>query len=223
MLHKEIIVKNLSGDEASVSPQELQDTIVKAVGIMSLQDKPKLISLLQSSGSLVTENNTQDEILSASFKAIRESSKFRQDLEDYLTYQASLINLEDDASSNFLNKGGKVLAWLKGVGSTVFTKENTQALIGAGIGYLGASLTAKAGKGQGDQAIAYTNAQANLEAIRLAQMQQAGITPSSGNAPTDGGGGDKGGSPKWVLPVAIIGGVLVLGTIIFFAVRRNKQ
>jgi hypothetical protein len=218
MLHKKIIFKNATGDNTPLTEQELQDIIVSAVGLMSVEDKPTLVALLQKNGSLVTDVNTQGEILDASFKAIRDSASFRQDLEDYLVEQGSLADLGTD-NSNFSNSVGtffnKIGQGLGKIGKQVFTKENTQALFGAGIGYLGASLQAKAQKGQGQQAIDYTNAQANLEAIKLQQ-----------SLASQGGGVGGGATPekknKWVLPVAIGGGVLLIGTILFFALRKKK-
>ena len=220
MLHKTIMVKNATGNEA-LSEQELADVIVSAVGLMSVEDKPTLVSMLQKNGSLVTDVNTQSEILDSAFKSIRDSASFRQDLEDYLVQQGTLAELGTD-SSNFSNTIGdvfnKVGAGFKKVGSAIFTKENVQALSSIGIGYLGASLQAKAQKGQGQQAIDYTNAQANLEAIRLKQLE---ASQQLGGGAVSGGETTKKKS-NWVLPVAIGGGVLLIGTILFFALRKKK-
>ena len=224
MLHKEIIVS----DNIQPNEQELNDLIVGAVGTMALEDKENLVYLLQQSGSLVTEMNTQSEILDSAFKAIRDNENFRKNLNDYLVSQGEIVDLGE---SNFANLFGdtKVGAWLKTagqnigkgatkVGSAIFTKENTQAIIGAGIGILGSKLQAQAQRGSGQQAIDYTNAQANLEAIKLAQLQSSG---GSGAGLGDSGTTEK--KNKWVLPVAIGGGVLVLGTILFFALRKKNN
>lgn len=229
MLHKEIVVNNATGNE-SLTEQELNDIIVGAVGTMALEDKPNLVYLLQRSGSLVTDVNTNQEILDSTFKAIRDSEQFRQDLEDYLVSQGNIVIIGED-DTNFSNKDGKsgFGAWLSKagqnigtgfnkLGSAIFTKENTQAIIGTGIGIIGAKLTAKAQQGSGQQAIDYTNAQSNLEAIKLAQLQaQAG---AGGGAM--GGGETTETKKKWVLPV-VIGGVLVLGTVLFFVLRRRNN
>jgi hypothetical protein len=218
MLHKQIVVKNQTGDEP-LTNEELADVIISAVGIMSVEDKPTLVSMLQKNGSLVTDVNTQSEILDATFKSIRDSSSFRQDLEDYLVEQGTLADVEQ-GSSSFSNTIGQVFnkigTGLKTVGKSIFTKENVQALSTIGIGYLGAKLQDKATKGQGQQAIDYTNAQANLEAIKLAQLQASQGGVGGGNLPTET---KKRG---WVLPVAIGGGVLVLGTILYFVLRKKK-
>jgi LPXTG-motif cell wall-anchored protein len=207
-----------------LSEQELMDLIIGAVGTISIDDKPTLVYMLQKNGSLITEVNTQSEILDATFKAIRDSNSFRQDLTDYLVSQGELMVEVDEGDSNFVNKDGgtavgnffrTVGQGFKKVGSSIFTKENTQLLTSAGIGYLSASLQAKAQRGQGQQAIDYTNSQANLEALKLKQLE-ASQQLGGGLAPT----GEK--KNKWVLPVAIGGGVLLLGTILFFAFRKKN-
>ncbi len=208
-----------------LSEEQLMDLVVGAVGTISLDDKPTLVYMLQKNGSLITEVNTQSEILDATFKAIRDSNSFRQDLIDYMISQGEIVDLGE---SNFANAFGdtKVGAWLKtagqnigkgikNVGSSILTKENTQALTSAGIGYLSASLQAKAQRGQGQQAIDYTNSQANLEALKLKQLE-ASQQLGGGFAPT----GEK--KNKWVLPVAIGGGVLLLGVILYFALRKKN-
>lgn len=210
-----------------LSEEQLIDLIIGAVGTISLDDKPTLVYMLQKNGSLITEVNTQSEILDATFKAIRDSNSFRQDLIDYMVSQGDIVDLSD-SETNFANGDGlnKIGAWfktagknvgqgLKKVGSSILTKENVEALTSVGIGYLGASLQAKAQRGQGQQAIDYTNSQANLEALKLKQLE-ASQQLGGGLAPT----GEK--KNKWVLPVAIGGGLLLLGTILFFAFRKKN-
>jgi hypothetical protein len=92
----------------------------------------------------------------------------------------------------------------------VFTEENVQKGVGIGMDFLGAKLQAKATKGQGQQAIDYENAKAKA-ASEQARLLEAGQT-------TSGGGG---GTPKWVMPVAIGGGVLIIGAILFFVLRKK--
>jgi LPXTG-motif cell wall-anchored protein len=213
-----------------LSEQELMDLIIGAVGTISIDDKPTLVYMLQKNGSLITEVNTQSEILDATFKAIRDSNSFRQDLTDYLVSQGELMVEVDEENAKFSNvvkEGGTAVGnWfrtagknlgqgIKKVGSAILTKENVEALSSIGIGYLGASLQAKAQRGQGQQAIDYTNSQANLEALKLKQLE-ASQQLGGGFAPT----GEK--KNKWVLPVAIGGGLLLLGTILFFAFRKKN-
>ena len=216
MLRKEIILKNASGDNQQLSEQELSDLVVSAVGVMSVEDKPTLVSLLQKSGSLVTDLNTQGEILDATFKAIRDSQQFRNDLFDYLVEQGSLNNVGEQASMDggYVNGSG-----LNKVFGAIFTKENIAAGTAAAIGYLGASLQAKANKGAGQQAIDYTKAQAELEATKLKQLQALQSGSGSGGGATPPPPSSK---PKWVKPVLIGVGVLVLGLTIYFVAKKKK-
>lgn len=226
MLRKQIVVnKNFSGDVTE--PNEAKDFIVEAVGTMVVEEKPTLVAMLNKSGVLVTELNTQTELTDATFKAIRDSASFREDLQDYLTSVGQSVFSED--SSNFLNGDGKTRlgkffsnlgggiknVFKKKEGGTAFgnaIKDNLSTAMGLGIGILGAKLTNDANRGAGQQAIDYTNAQSQLEFLKGQNLQAQQNAPAT--TPTKE-------TPKWVLPVAIGGGVLILGVIIYFAVRKK--
>ena len=116
---------------------------------------------------------------------------------------------------------------LRSVGSTVFSKENISTLFSAGLGFLTTRLQDSAAKKGNQQAIDYENAKARTLAEENKKLQLQGQPPISGGTmpPFDLGGGTPpppSGTPKWVLPVAIGGGVLILGTVIFLAMRRKK-
>ena len=202
--------------------QQGEELVTRAIALMSEYDKPTLIAILKRSGSLVTELSSQQELIDASFKALKDSSRFRQDLLDYIKM------VTDEGDANFSNfKGGE---WLKklfakkdggtAVGRglrTIFSQENVSALAGAGIGYASTRLQDSASKKGNQQAIDYKNAEANTylaqeRANLSAQMSQQG--GSTTPPPTKS-------SPKWVLPVAIGGGVLVIGVVLYFALRKK--
>jgi hypothetical protein len=226
MLRKQIFV-NTNFDGEVTSPSEEKDFIVEAVGTMVVEEKPTLIAMLNKSGVLVTDLNTQTELTDASFKAIRDSATFRNDLQDYLvSVGQSVYSGEAEDSNNFLNVT-KVGQALRNVGSgikNVFKskpggsavgnalRNNMDTIIGTGIGVLGAKLTNDANKGAGQQAIDYTNAQSQLEYLKSQNLQKQPNAPASDDTKT---------TPKWVLPVAIGGGVLILGVIIYFAVKKK--
>ena len=94
----------------------------------------------------------------------------------------------------------------------IFTEENIQKGVGIGMDYLGAKLQSKATRGQGQQAIDYENAKAR------AASEQARVLEATPQESSSRGGGDR---PKWILPVAIGGGVLIIGAILFFALRKK--
>jgi hypothetical protein len=226
MLRKQIIV-NSNFDGEVTAPSEEKDFIIEAVGTMVVEEKPTLVEMLNKSGVLVTDLNTQTELTDATFKAIRDSATFRNDLQDYLVSVGQSVNIGED--SNFLNKDGKTAVgkffsnvgggikniFKKKEGGTAFgnaLKDNLSTAMGLGIGVLGAKLTNDANRGAGQQAIDYTNAQSQLEYLKGQNLQ------AQQNAPAPA---DKKTTPKWVLPVAIGGGVLILGVIIYFAVRKK--
>jgi hypothetical protein len=215
-MKKHIVYKSLDGAE---DVSQAGNAIVLIVNEMAKTDKPQLVALLQGVGSLVTVESTKDQLLDASFKAIRDSAKFRKDLEAYIVSQANTES-SMDGYSNF--NWGSIGDTLKNVGNVVFSADNIKALAGAGIGYLGAKWASDASAGQGDQAIAYTKAQAELadkqaqakllELQLLNQQNQPKAPTGDNNKPST--------TPKWVLPVAIGGGLLVVGLIVFVAVKK---
>jgi hypothetical protein len=117
---------------------------------------------------------------------------------------------------------------LRSAGSTLFSKENVSTLFSAGVGYVSTRLQDSASKKGNQQAIDYENAKARTlaEQNKLLQSQQQAPTSGGTMPPLDLGGSTtppKSGTPKWVLPVAIGGGVLILGTVVFLAMRgKNK-
>jgi hypothetical protein len=186
--------------------------------------------MLQQSGYYVDSNSTQDELLSDALKGVRDSSRFRIYLEQYLKKANEMssfsgmdgnysnFNLKETLKSTFCKKEGGSAA-----GNAL--RENIGPLIGAGIGALSTKLADSSAKKGNEQAIQFEKEKANTaaqeakklelqnEATRLAQG--SANTPSS-VTPTSSG------TPKWVMPVAIGGGVLVLGTILFFVFRKKK-
>jgi hypothetical protein len=194
--------------------QQGEELVTKSIALMSEYDKPSLLAILKRSGSLVTELSTQQQILDASFKALKDSERFRQDLLSYIKSSTS-------GDANFSNGSGQGWAkFKKGVGktfNTLFSQENVSALAGAGIAYASTRLQDSASKKGNQQAIDYKVAEANS----LIAQERANLSASQGGV---GGGATPPptkGTPKWVLPVAIGGGVLVLGVVLYFVFRKK--
>jgi hypothetical protein len=204
-----------------------QDVITQAIGIMASEDKETLVKLLQKSGSMVTSMSNQNEILDASFKALKNSASFRNDLGNYLTQQAKndYSNYGGDdffanasAKPKYTKYDPKTGTGGSGVGNllrTVFTKENIDTAVKAGIGFAATKLQSKASKEGEQRAIDYeaakaatASAEADAAAAKKAAAE-AGVNPDAKK------------TPKWVLPVAIGGGLLVIGAIVFFATRKK--
>jgi len=201
--------------------QQGEELVTRAIALMSEYDKPTLLAILKRSGSLVTELSSQQEILDASFKALKDSSRFRQDLLDYI----KMVTDESD-DANFSNGNGLKKLFAKkeggsGVGNAlrnIFSQENISALAGAGIAYASTRLQDSASKRGNQQAIDYKNAEANnfLAQERAAIASQLASQSGVGGTPTPSKE-----RPKWVLPLAIGGGVLVIGVVLFFALRKK--
>ena len=195
--------------------QQGEELVTKSIALMSEYDKPSLLAILKRSGSLATELSTQEQILDASFKALKDSERFRQDLLSYIKSSTS-------GDANFSNAGGAGWAKFKaGLGKTfktVFSQENVAALAGAGIAYASTKLQDSASKKGNQQAIDYKVAEANSllaqERANLSASQGGGVGGATPPPPTKG-------TPKWVLPVAIGGGVLVLGVVLYFVFRKK--
>jgi hypothetical protein len=203
-----------------INQNEYADFIVESLGVMVVEDKPSLLDILQRNGSLVTDESSESEILDASLKAIKDNKNFRQDITDYLSI--ALKSEDDGANSSFSNKGGTGWAKVKtGLGSfakQLFSKENVTAGIGIGMTYLGTRLNTNASKTSNQQAIDYEKAKAEASAQETKRLETEGVLAQMKSAVTTPDGKTKG----WVLPVAIIGGVAVIGTILFFVLRKKN-
>lgn len=186
---------------------QAQDVITQAIGIMSVEDKETLIDMLQRNGVMVSHESTQQEVLDSTFRAIKDSARFRKELTDYFSEEASTD--AEDMSGTFSNDSGKKQTKVGSFLSTLFSEENISKGISIGMDYLSSSLQAKAQKGVGQQAIALETAKA-----QSASAEQAKIEALSKLQPTSK-------TPKWVLPIAIVGGVLLIGTILFFKLRKK--
>jgi len=230
---------------------QIEQKITTALGIMSVQDKPALVRLLQKSGSFVNETNTQDQLLDAAFKAIKDSKRFRTDLTDYLSTQQMISNSDggeasfsdDNYYSNFgtsralvNRKGSRALVnkgtfaddsqFSNGDGTQVGNflrsdagKKLTTDTIGLGMNYLSTLLQNKAAKSGNQQAIDYQVAASQSAANQALANKTAADLAAIGNKPSASSTNKK---SSWIMPVAIIGGVVVIGAIIFFVVKRKK-
>lgn len=187
---------------------QAQQVVTQAIGIMSVDDKPTLIDMLQRNGVMVSDQSTQEEVLNATFMAIKDSAKFRNELSDYFSEQASID--EEDNSGSFSNDNGKKKTAVGNFLSTLFSEENVNKYIGIGTDYLGSKLQANAQKGLGQQAIALETAKAQTAAQDTARIEALSKLPSTSDKPK-----------KWVLPVAIGGGVLILGVVLYFTLRKK--
>jgi hypothetical protein len=211
------VLQNFTQYQLSNPNADLEaDMIYKTLVIMSEDDKPSLVEMLKKSGSLETELSTQKELLDASFKALMLSDRFRNELRKYLAQQIMQSDMSsfvgDDA---YANQGGyKEKMGYTRVGGflrNTFSSDNINKFLDVGLAFASAKLQDSASRKGNQQAIDFELAKAkstDAESLRL----QAEAMARSTTAPS---------SKKWVLPVAIGGGVLVLGVIIYLVMRKK--
>jgi hypothetical protein len=223
------------------------DVITQAIVIMSTDNVPELVGLLKNSGSFVTQQSTQEELLDAAFKALKNSSQFRKQLGSYLinvtttdngdygnfadsdfsNYTSGFLNTLDkgktstfntsfgtpstsssittsSSSSSSTKSGTKVGNLLR----NIFTKENVDTLVKTGIGYGATKLQDSANKSSEQRAIDY-----QIATARAAESQAILQDKKESEAKKN----------KWILPVGIGLGVILIGTIIFFVVKSSKK
>lgn len=202
-----------------VAVNKAQDVIQESIGLAVFQDRDKLIALLRKNGASIDENISDDNLIKVTYLAVAKSSGFKKDFSDYLvgSFSEETMNYVDEQtffnqtggtpttdkkkSGIFAKKegGSKVGNALRKVG----TEENIGALVNTGLGVLANKLTAKADK-ESIQAATQLAAQKSQQALAEAQLQE-----------------QKAKSKKWVIPV-VIGGVVVIGAIIYFVTRKKK-
>jgi hypothetical protein len=185
--------------------EQLGDNIIKIVGIIAVEDKPAIVDMLKRNGSLVTEKSTTDEIIDATLKAIKDNTRFRNDFKQYIIQVSQSEN-----DNSFSNKDGAGKEKLKNIFNSIFSEENITKAVGLGMDYASNKMNANAQKSTNQQAIDFEKAKAQNSALELAKLDALSRLPQTTQS-----------SKKWVLPVAIGGGVLVLGVILYFALRKK--
>ena len=219
---------------------QASDVITSSLGIIVVEDKPALISMLNKSGTTLPSTATDKDILSASFKALKDSLRFRNELQQYLKNSVAEESFKNYVDEDFYNNtgafqigsivGGQTASATKtnktattnktskkikdggsGTGAGNFlrsltSKENIDTLINAGVGFAATKIQQSAAK-QGEQrAIDFEVAKAQAAAAEAEAARVKDATKKR-NA--------------WVVPVAVIGGLAILGTVVYFAVRKK--
>jgi hypothetical protein len=185
--------------------EQLADGIIMMVGVIAVEDKPAIVDMLKRNGSLVTEKSSTDEIIDASLKAIKDNTRFRNDLKAYLIQVG-----KSDTSNSFSYAEGRGKEKVKSFFNNIFTEENINKAVNLGMDYASNKMNANAQKSTNQQAIDFEKAKAQNSALEVAKLDALSRLPQTTQS-----------SKKWVLPVAIGGGVLVLGVILYFALRKK--
>lgn len=215
---------------AQFDTYQAQSLIEKSIGLMVYEDRNELIDLLRQNGVSVSDNVSDDELLTMTYVAIGKSNQFKRDLAQYLERESRDEDSLNYVSEGFFNNDGKPSKKATRVQKTadkrkarvtefnptgkskagqaiaeIGTKENIQAAINAGLNILSQKLTSKADR----QSI---NAATNLAVER------------SNQAIVEAEAADKKATArrKWVVPVVIGVSVLAIAVGIFFYMRKNK-
>lgn len=224
--------------------------INSAVAIISENDKSALVRLLQKEGSFVTPLSSKKTIIDATFKAIQDSPKFRQNLQDYIVEEVTSTELPkpksqinsalikvtqnlpklkkdrlskieslssnfssfSDFDDNFANQTKEKTAVGNAL-STIFSQENIQNALSLGMGVVATRMNENAKKGTNQQAIDFERAKTDSALAQARVLEAQGRLPQVSSSSSSKKG--------WVLPVAIGGGILLLGTIIYFVAKKK--
>lgn len=205
------------------------DVITASIGVLYATDKESLLDMLSGAGLPQSEGASEKEVLDAAFKALKDNPKFRSALQGYLNQNASATDFSNYVDSDFFNltptfnpktsqailqatSKPSVKPTQKGTGfgnalRSIFSQENINTAVGAGVNIAATKLQNNANRAGEQRAISFEVAKAQT-AIAEAEAARARDAAKKRNA--------------WVVPVAVIGGLLIVGTIVYFAVRKRK-
>lgn len=218
--------------ETVTLPENKEDILAEIISEMASNDEGRaaLISVLRKNGVSVVGTDNNEVIYTAIYTALANSRTFRNDLKkvvyNYLKADEEFANgtgvegllsqVYDPKTQDFkpevkerMAKEGKEYnpqtgKWQKkrsGFLSGIFSRENAAALSNFAIGIVTNKLTEKANRQQIDQGIQYQVARTEASEKKKQEEQQRA---------------------KWVIPVVIVSGVVVL-SIIGYLVYRNMK
>jgi hypothetical protein len=173
-----------------------------------------------------------EDVQVAFLKAIKDSASFRDDVSEYLS---ALVQDMSSENASFVQQpnlnlfGADDISTMNttaGAGSTtptttttqkssfwstlggVASKENLSKLFNTGLDTLSTKLKNDANKASEERAL-------ELERLRLQQLQTQKEITGSGGAPT------KKGMPGWAIGLIVVGGLGLVGTVLYFALRKK--
>lgn len=197
---------------------EAQSSIQDAIGYAVHEDRDGVINLLRKNGASIDESISDENLIKVVYLAIAKSNGFKKDFSDYLIgkFAEDQVNYVEEEFFNLTKEerlaarkqkqtlrkeaGGSKVG--KALGS-VATSENISALVNTGLGVLSKKLTAKADQ-QSIKDATNLAAQQSQQALNQTKLEE-----------------QRAASRKWIVPV-VIGGVLVIGAVIFFVIRKKK-
>lgn len=205
--------------------QNLSYVIAYAV----VNDKQDLINFLSENAIIVKENITDEELISLVISALASSVKVQENFLIWLEFKTNTNKHLN--STGFVNPGFDFSTSVSGGNTLTTTTSSTSSgfwsgfdagavtgILTSGLGLFG-SLTQskeqrKALEAQANAQIALAQAQAGSDATQL-QIAQMQLAAAQANV-------NKSGSSNTVLIiVGVVGGLAILGTVIYFVTRKK--
>ena len=203
---------------------QAQDLFVESVGIAAYKKRPELIALLRKNGVKVADDISERDLISITLVACAKSSACRADLTAFLTESITEEQL-GYVQEDFFNAPGPTTPQIKvpGVNAPAPTKTKKTGIFGKKEGGTGVGNFLRSE--QGKQTI---NTALNTGISLLFKDKSGAQANQTVQQATDQGQGaaeqirKEERKNKWVLP-AIIGGVVVIGVVVYFVTRpKNK-
>jgi len=193
-----------------------QELFIESLGICAYKKKAELIALLRKNGIKVDDNISEKDLIKVAMVACAKSQSCRKDLTDFLTdciVEEQVGYVQED----FFSQTGQPATGTTGTKKKkpgIFTKKEGGSAVGN-------FLRTDEGKDTVNKAI---NAGISLLFKGKDKTQaNAALNQAADQADNAGAGAAAADTKKskWVLP-AIIGGVIVIGAVIYFATRKKK-
>lgn len=191
-----------------------QDLFIESLGICAYKKKAELIALLRKNGIKVDDNISEKDLIKVAMVACAKSQSCRKDLTDFLTdciVEEQVGYVQED----FFSQTGQ-----PATGTTVKKKKTGIFAKKEGGSGVGNFLRSDAGKDTVSKAL---NAGISL-LFKGKDQKQANDTLNQAAGQANDAGINAAADEKknkWVLP-AIIGGVVVIGVVIYFATRKKS-
>ena len=223
---KPALVTMLQKQGSFVTPLSSKKAIIDAT-FKGIQDSPKFRQQLENyivsevTGTELPKPKSQ--INSALIKVAQNLPKLKKDRLSKIESLNSNFSSFSDFDDNFANiaseaGAGNLPKEKTAVGnalSTIFSQENIQNALTLGMGVVATRMNANAQKGTNQQAIDFEKAKTDSALAQARFLEAQGRLPQLSNTANKSRKG-------WVIPVAIGGGILVLGTIIYFVMKKKK-
>ena len=193
---------------------QAEDFVNKFVGLTAYENKNDLILLLRKNGVSVSDNASTDDVILMTYLAIAQSPRFKSDLVSYAKSAQEQeegklgLTAEERKAARVKKREEQGGTKIGNLIRSVATEENIGTLLNTGLGFLSQKMTAKANEGAINAGAQYKASEA------IAYAEQAKKEDAKANAEKQ--------RAKWIVPVAIVAGIAVIGVIAFVVLKKKK-